>query len=828
LLVSASNVVNNGLLSAGAGGQLRLEGKKLNLSRGGLEIRPVQGLGFTFVSPTNFLPDVGIYDNYWGGVTNDVIDSSTIVGGGVISPPHVVTNANGFPFITQLLLNNPFVSVYTNILSPTNRIVQVAFIGTSDPNIGVTTRFAPSPNFNNVYRSIVVEVSFVDTNVVTGVPQFQPLYFVDRLASDTNYTVLANAATFPPTYRPAVYDLTRTAPLEFSLGTPGNGAFDPGLIYNSSMVNPVVTNFYAAYSALVDPAPFILPQVEGLSITNQPGRVEIVADELDMRGTRVRGNSFVTISTKHLIGSTNAIVDAPNLSYSLVSTNGNLHVLNLGKDTVNRFGGTLSAWSGLWTNQTGIIVTNIGPDPNDTNMPPMLVTNLATNFVDVGIHVLMLDAALLQSAQSVLTHDLLCRSTNIVIDDNLNVVEKFLLDGQSFTLNGRLALSGTAQYWTSNTAPTLQYFTNNGILNMGNAAFFGSDRSQPYSAIVNNGTMNGPSYHFRTAYFDNIGQITSMRDLFLETSSGKLDSGSISAGGDLNLTADDIKIRSHGISAGAGLFLKVKDLLVDAGVNGTSFWSVQNGFHLLTKPTRGDLFGVTLSSFAPSFANPLHSWAAEDRGATPAGYSNNVAIGNLTLDVSTQGLLTFSSVGARNGLYVDFLNLSTAVASNLTNTLEILPGLVIYFAAASVPAEQLDGQLGGRLRWVKEFTGPNSSVDVTLPDGRVLRVNSALRNSPTIDSDADGIANGNDPQPFDGVAITTVALTNVPTSNVLLSWKAAANTVYQLESATTLSPADWQLATTVTNAAATNTFVTAQDPFSPSTEKRFYRVRYNP
>ena len=83
----------------------------------------------------------------------------------------------------------------------------------------------------------------------------------------------------------------------------------------------------------------------------------------------------------------------------------------------------------------------------------------------------------------------------------------------SFTLDGRLQLSGTAAYWTSSSAPTLQYLTNNGTLVIDNAATFGNDRSNAYSAIVNSGTMRGPSYSFRTAYFENNGAITVRENL---------------------------------------------------------------------------------------------------------------------------------------------------------------------------------------------------------------------------------------------------------------------------------------------------------------------------
>src|SRR3989442_1188609 len=44
LLLSATNVANQGSLTVGAGGRLSLEGKKMDLSRGGLNVQPIAGI----------------------------------------------------------------------------------------------------------------------------------------------------------------------------------------------------------------------------------------------------------------------------------------------------------------------------------------------------------------------------------------------------------------------------------------------------------------------------------------------------------------------------------------------------------------------------------------------------------------------------------------------------------------------------------------------------------------------------------------------------------------------------------------------------------------
>ena len=105
---------------------------------------------------------------------------------------------------------------------------------------------------------------------------------------------------------------------------------------------------------------------------------------------------------------------------------------------------------------------------------------------------------------------------------------------------------------------------------------------------------------------------------------------------------------------------------------------------------------------------------------------------------------------------------------DLASTLQVDPNLTLYFAYANVPVEQLDGLLGGRLRWVRDFVGPNSGVAVALPSGRTIIVNRGLRESPTIDSDGDGIPNSIDEQPFTILKYRLMVGTNgVPVTSTL-------------------------------------------------------------
>ena len=142
--------------------------------------------------------------------------------------------------------------------------------------------------------------------------------------------------------------------------------------------------------------------------------------------------------------------------------------------------------------------------------------------------------------------------------------------------------------------------------------------------------------------------------------------------------------------------------------------------------------------------------------------------------------------------------------------------------------EQLDGQCGGRLRWVAHYAGLNSSTNVLLRTGQTIAVNQALRSSAILDSDADGVVNSSDAFPFDGNVFVGTQITNQPSNTILLSWMAAAQTVYKVDYTTNLNAINWQFLLNYTNSATTNKIATIKDVVSTGTTKRFYRVQYSP
>jgi len=875
LLVSGTNVINEGILTAGAAGLVRLVGTNINLARSGVEIEALSGIGSFNLITNWFIPDVGIYDEYWGQ-TNQVSNSRNIIqqapGGPVVvtSPPSLVDFPPPRPPIVRVFgdvivqVVNPVGDFYTNTLASTNlmvtnmtgvavstnvpltNVVQAVFIGLPQGGADWGVRFFPSTDPQNPMNTVSIGISVTETNVVTVGQDAITLYLTDTLASETNRGILTNFTT-GTTARPSPYIMERLEPLEFFLGFPGNAPFETNLLYKSDFASAFVTNEYAAYSAFVDNIASRPPNIPAGTATNLPGRIEILADSLDLTRTRFRANGLLDIQTKHLISSTNAIVDSENLSFSLGSTNGNLKVQSLTKDLVSRLQGTNFVWSGFWTNYQNMLIENYVQDTVNTNL---YILTPVTNIVEYRIYGMIFDASQMRTLVPVIVNDFFTHSTNVVVNDAMTIVQSLLIDGESFTLNGSITLSNkffinnhgdvviiSLDSWTGTNAPNLKYFTNNGTINIPSEGHFGDDLPNPYSVFVNNGVIDAFGQSIRSDYVEINGENRTAADISITANSAKIQ-GTLTADRDINFFANDLRFLHANLRAGSRLTLVATNTLSDAGGNSGNSFSVSDGFGLLRKPATGDLLGTSVNSIAPPFAEVDHVWGAADFGATSAGFQNNAALGTLVLtpgqyEASFPPLFFFQGTGGGNGLYVDLLDLSRL--SDYQNEIAINPDLVIYYAAAKLnftppltngaaqlPEEFLDGQFNGHLRWVRDFAGPNSSVAV-IQNGVSVLVNRALRESLIIDSDGDGVPNGLDFFPFDSGLIAKLAVVKPPMTAVL-SWNAQAHKIYSIEAATNFLSPNWQRVMYYTNSANTNGTVKVQIPVAPGSSRQFYRV----
>ncbi len=871
----ATNILNQGTLSAGPGGLIQLKGQTVNLTNSSIIIEPLGSRNagffngffgslctdFFFVTPTNFFPDVGLYDIYWGLDTTTNLSLPELLSGGppfIVQPPsHRVTNEIG-PDTGFISLFDPASWALITNSSPTNINVQAIFVKTWDSNITanakwINTTFPTLTPPANGFQTAVVEFSSPATNLITGDRFTNTLYLIDQLATDTNFTVLTNIVS-AETFRPSSYILSRIAPCDYLFfGIPSNSVVTSDLFYSPIYSNRVAANIYAAYEAEVDNLASRLPQVPGASLTNLPGRVEIVADELNLTRTRIRGEGMVNIKTKNLVStSTNAVVDVQNLNFDLASTNGTLRIKNLARDAVQRFTGTLTAWSSVWTNQF--------TDP------------FSSNVVDVRFHALVVDGTLLSSVKRVVVNDFAARSTNapssVVIGDNLLVNNSFLVDSENLTVQGGIQLASTLR-WGPTNLPRIVNLTNLGKIMLSGQADFGFDRPNPYTNLVNRGTISAFTHLIRADYVENSGSILSgeefltygfnltnqfgsnvyLTNIFIptvgpigiETKVGKLDGGKFGTGGNISVKANVLKFNNYLNEAGGALSLNVSETLQDSGPQSSNLWRVGKGFQVAGPRPAGDLKGTAIESVAARFQVVPHTWPGEDRGVSTAGFENNLALGRLALNGTNFSQFAFAGTGVSNALYVDLLQVSGSVAADLDNAIFLEGNIHLYFADARstdpnspVSVEQLDGrQFGnGQMHWVKDYAGPNSSVDVVVTGNKTVRMNRGLREGLGLDSDGDGIANGFDPQPltpFDGIKFVNVTLTNKPPLTVLLSWEATPLSVFQLESSANIVSPVWQALLKYTNSGFNSSVVTFPDPnpVSSGSGQRYYRLRYS-
>lgn len=864
--INAKEIQNRGSMSVGPSGLIRLQGETITLTNSLLSVNPLgsasagffggffstcdDGSGSGFLSNTNFFPDVGLYDAYWGmGLTTNFNVGNFLPSVNptlVQTAPHDVTNrAGGKGFTTQIALSDAASWALVNKLSATNAVVQAVFVQGADTNIVFDVRWTqtvfPNGQAANNYMTAIVEFGARLTNALTLDLETNKLYLIDQLASGTNFISLPNVVA--GTERPAPFVLSRTTPCDYLFGVTSNQVASPGLFYSGSFSNRVVTNLYAGYSADVESLASRLPAIPNISITNLPGRVEIAGNNVDLSRARIRGEGLVSIKATNLVGTTDTVVDSQNLTFNLAAANGNLRVENLAKDTVNRLSGNIRAWSGSWTN------TIPNPDPS------------LTNGFDIAYEVLVLDARFLVSTQRVLVADFETHSPVVTIKDNMSISNQFLVDAKNLTIDGTVNL--LASSWASTNLPNVETLEigANGSVTTDSLANFGGDTARPYKSMINRGTISAYNHIIRADYFENHGTIISGQLFSQVFSNGfvnistnfffptrgpiqfdatvaRLEGGSFVTGGDINLSGNVVKMNNYSITSGGTLRLTVANTLQDSGFGANNVLTTSNGFTMTRAIPLGNLIGTRIISAAAKFAVVEHAWAAPNVGLTKEAFATNMAVGNLVLKGSLNSIFVFRGTTAHNALYVDLLQLDGPLGASLkslTNSLVLQDNIDIYYsdikaADSAITAEKLDGLKlgGGRLRWARDFAGPNTSIDVALRDGRSIKVNRALRQSLSIDSDADGIANGLDNYPFDPIRIRSASLSVSKPFSVVIKFDAAPGTVYSVQYSDTVGPANWQNLTTVQNTGSKVAEISVSDPTPAGKVSRVYRVGYYP
>jgi hypothetical protein len=445
-------------------------------------------------------------------------------------------------------------------------------------------------------------------------------------------------------------------------------------------------------------------------------------------------------------------------------------------------------------------------------------------------------------------------STNVTAN---KLVTAGLLTNHSFAVTARTNGSSGNLIVTTNSTATTNLTWN------GHATLFGwtdyvpgttniSTVSGKYDNFINHGFISDKGATIYANYFESDGTFAnnSLGSFTLQSQNTVLTDGSLTAAGNVSITTGSLVVGNLGLQAGGSLTLRVTNQLTDDGVVNDKTWSVGGaslvGLNLPIKPLAGDLLGTAISCTAPGpNKQVVNTWAGANFGVSTAGYTNNEAIGVLTLDaLGTQSSFKFNgtAVGTTNGLYVDelvLLDSATNFNGTKVNALSINANLVIYYAQAMVNgvsvAEKLNGLNGGHLRWVPQYAGHFSTTNIVYPGGATYAFNAALAQSSDIDSDGDGIPNGSDPTPFfvPSMVNLAVTVTNVPPPlTAILTWDTiplATNSVFYSTNSP-LGPFDQVLTNFVSPipypSPPANVSVSDTVPFgSPS---RYYRVAVTP
>ena len=695
LWVSATNIINKGLLEADPNGQIVLTGGSVNLSRSQVLINGTLASS-GFISGTNFALDEGLYAVYWAqtnapanvpqGITLPMMNIPALWDGTTATAPLYAVQDN---CSTNYLIGSPlpFKPTVSDSLDnksvPTNEVRQAVFVKVSDSNIIASIRWTPSSMMSNNFDTAAVQLSSTLTNPFTGALFTNLIYVVDTLGSETNrgLYVDTNISSFygcsGKLYQPANYIVSRSDPGAFGAGMAGLGKPSATFFADPTYVYTSVSNTYSAYTVFVDDLgtdPF------AAVATNLPGVIQINANNLDITRTWLAGQGGILIQASNLVSSAGAIVDCQNLSYYLGSTNGFLNLTNMAKQSVSRLRGSLNMWSAVWTNL----------------QPAMSGTNVVTN--SIGFSILIVDASQLSTVVPVTVQNLVMHSTNSTVSDSLTVAQTLLFDGQGLTILGQLFLSGDLQDWTSAQAPNLRYFTNEGVLFVTNNAHFGDDTAVPYTEFINNGTgqafggivesgsqtINSQDIQISNAINYSVGGFSATAGSIEINGLPSFYPYSIYAGADITFNANSLQISQSALFAGGALNFNVTNSLSDGGRPNSLISS--NGFNLSIKPQTGDLLGSTLTSVASGNNAVVEStWAGQDRGSNGVGFVNNVALGTLALSAQNYlpqftPLFIFSPATGSNAMYVLTLDLRllTTNSANLAEMIQINPGMKIY------------------------------------------------------------------------------------------------------------------------------------------------------
>ena len=775
--VRATNIVNSGLITMDYTGLTDMVGKSVDLRHGQIvmagppTVTAIDGGGGGFGTNTVPLwqPAAQLTQNFASSpaFTNF---SGFVESFGVVQPtvyfeninPPVVPNGNGFSRVWRI--------IFLRDDSATNVNTQVFFGNTGFASGEFNIQWTGS------YRDLRTDRTATNYFLFTDVPALRRV--IDPSFQPTPPTTPLPEFSFNSGFTP------------FLTGAPSVPAFVP------DPFPAAVTNDFGFFNGLPSPLPLATNAVVGGSATNLPGRVQVKAlDSLALQDTTAKGLSYLQLNAPNFLGNSNSYIAAPYADLNLGVTNGSLSISNLLTPFVPGWSGQIGAFSGsyFFTETNFVVVPGTPPTTN-----AITVTN------DVRV---LIVGSTMQPTTTAFQKDVVLHAANdLVIHDPLIIYDNFASDTTTLTVAtndpsaydtlGTLLIQPQEYNWSAG-LPNLQYLTNWGAIATGNQGNFAdnmpsllSPRSQatPYQAFVNHGSITNQGIFVDANYFANSGSIVedSIGGFFggVTTSAGTdirastaISTNSLlqATNGPISIAANSLLLSNSVVYSGRTLSFNVTPCFLSDGyaltnlfghitngilpfaVTNGNFITTAGGVQMLAKPASGDLLGTTITNISVNSLLSMNVWAGDDRGCSPAGFAENLALGRMILTSDgNPSHFVFQGLNNNNALYVDSIEFkndatNTDLNGNFT-AITIQPGMKIYYAQAMMNgvsvAEKLNGKNGGGFCWVSNYAGVYSSTNLSYPDGNSHIFNQALVISPNLDSDGDGTVNRDDPTPI--------------------------------------------------------------------------------
>ncbi len=325
----ATNIFNRGPILGAYGGEVRIRGENVDLSRSGIGNTALSysswenfglfgaGFGGRFTTPLlsqiavatdQYFAEIGVEDVWWHYADMRVSyynpeEFEVGVEETAFGPtPAVTMGTNPFNITTEFMAagdelrtslgggffgGNFRVFCLTNQVNPTNKLVEIAFVRVPDTNVWVDVSWSFGPNApDNPQRIAFVRMSTFGTNSLTLESETNSLVIVDSFAADPS-TVLLNNIEFERRFQPTNIFMVRsfnadvTRPIgRFTTNADfypeiflqwiddDNGAPSPGITMTNGTLVGATTNGYATWAGRVDSLPSRVPVFDDLAANN--------------------------------------------------------------------------------------------------------------------------------------------------------------------------------------------------------------------------------------------------------------------------------------------------------------------------------------------------------------------------------------------------------------------------------------------------------------------------------------------------------------------------------------------------------------------------------